>query len=76
VKKSFSIQKLLHHKSEHHETKPMQPSSLKAFQRYQEDDLKQPGLVDLMVTKQNKLPCFLDDRFELGYIVWIVYLKI
>jgi hypothetical protein len=27
MKKSFNIQELVHHKSKHHETKPMHPSS-------------------------------------------------
>jgi hypothetical protein len=36
------------------------PSSSRTFQRYQRHDLKHPGLVDLIVTKQNKLPCFID----------------
>jgi hypothetical protein len=55
MKESFNIQELLHHKS-----KPMQPSSLRAFQRQQEHNLKHPGLVDLIITKQNKLPSFVD----------------
>jgi hypothetical protein len=33
VKKSFNIQELLHHKSKRHGTKPMHPSSSRAFQR-------------------------------------------
>jgi hypothetical protein len=52
VKKSFNIQELLHHKSKRHGTKPMHPSSLRAFQRHQEHDLKHPGLMDLITTKQ------------------------
>jgi hypothetical protein len=41
VKKSFNIQELLHLKSKHHGTKPMDhPSSSRAFQRDQESDLK------------------------------------
>jgi hypothetical protein len=58
VKKSFNIQELLQCKSKCHETKLMHTSSSRAFQRYQEHDLKHPGLVNLIVTKQNKLPCF------------------
>jgi len=57
MKKSFNNQKLLHHKSKHHETKPMHPSSLRAFQRDQECDLKHLDLVDLIdtnKTEQNK----------------------
>jgi hypothetical protein len=32
----------------------MHPSSLRAFKRHQEHDLKHHGLVDLITTKQNK----------------------
>ncbi len=60
MKKSFNIQELLHRKSKHHETKLMHPSSSRAFQRDQELDLKHPGLVDLISTKQNKLPSFIN----------------
>jgi hypothetical protein len=63
VKKSFNIQELLHHKSKHHEIKPMHPSSSRAFQRHQEHDLKHPSSVDLITTKQNKtnyLPSWID----------------
>jgi hypothetical protein len=42
----------LHHKSKCHGTKPMHPSSLRAFQRHQEHDLKHPGFMDLITTKQ------------------------
>jgi hypothetical protein len=59
VKKSFNIQGLLHCKSKCHGTKPMHPSSLRAFQRHQEHDLKHPVSVDLITTKQNKLPSFI-----------------
>jgi hypothetical protein len=38
----------------------MQTSSARAFQRHQEHDLKHPGSVDLITTKQNKLPSFID----------------
>jgi len=34
----------------------MHPSSLRAFERH---DLKHPGLVDLIITKQNKLPSYI-----------------
>jgi hypothetical protein len=54
MKKSFNIQELLHRKSKHHGTKPMHPSSSRAFQRDQERDLKHPSLVDLIGTKKNK----------------------
>jgi hypothetical protein len=67
VKKSFNIQELLHHKSKGHGTKPMHPFSLssllRAFQRHEEHDIKHPCLVDLITTKQNKLPSFID-RFK------------
>jgi hypothetical protein len=67
VKKSFNIQELLHCKSKHNEIKPMHPSSSRAFQRHQEHNLKHPGLVDLVTTKQNKLPSFMDQS-EINYI--------
>jgi hypothetical protein len=54
VKKSFNIQELLHHKFKHHKTKPMHPSSSRAFQRHQGHNLRHPGSVDLIPTKQNK----------------------
>jgi hypothetical protein len=38
----------------------MHPSSSKTFQRYQKHDLSHPGSVDLITTKQNKLPSFID----------------
>jgi hypothetical protein len=56
VKKSFNIQELLHRKSKRRETKPMHPSSSRAFQRHQEHDLKHAGLVDLITTKQTTFP--------------------
>jgi hypothetical protein len=50
------IQQLLHRKPKHHATKkPMHPSSSpRAFQRHQDHNLKHPGSVDLIRTKQNK----------------------
>jgi hypothetical protein len=62
VKKLFNIQKNLHWKSKHHGTKPMHPTSLRAFQRHQEHDLKHPGS-----TKQNKPPSFID-RLVIGAV--------
>jgi hypothetical protein len=59
MKKSFNIQELLRCKSKCHGTKPMHPSSSRAFQRHQEHDLKDPSSVDLITTKQNKLPSFI-----------------
>jgi hypothetical protein len=41
----------------------MHPSLLRAFQRHQEHDLWQPSSVDLITTKQNKLPSFIDRLF-------------
>jgi len=38
-------------------TKPVHPSSWKAFQRH---DLKHPGSVDFIIIKQNKLPSFIN----------------
>ncbi len=53
MKKSFNVQKLLHCKSKHHEIKLIHPSSLKAFQRHQEEhDLKHHGLMDLINTNK------------------------
>ncbi len=50
-----------HHNSKRHGTKAMHLSSSRAFQRHQEHDLKHPGgSVDLISTKQNKLPSFID----------------
>jgi hypothetical protein len=64
VKKSFNIQELLHYKSKHHETKPMHPSSLRAFQRDKECNLKHHGSVDLISTnKTNKQASFIDRCF-------------
>jgi hypothetical protein len=60
MKKSFNIQELLHRKSKCHGTKPMHPSSLRAFQRHQKHDMKDPSLVDLIITTQNKLPSFIN----------------
>ncbi len=60
MKKSFNIQELLLHKSKCHGTKPMHPSSSRAFQRHQEHNLKHPSSVDLVTTKQNKRPSFID----------------
>ncbi len=54
VKKSVNIQELLHRKSKHHGTKPMQPYSLRAFQRHHEYNLKHPDSVDSLSAKQNK----------------------
>ncbi len=62
MKKSFNIQERLHCKSKCHGTKPMHPSSSRAFQRHQEHNLKNPSLlVDLISTnKTNKQPSFID----------------
>jgi len=43
----------------------MHPFSSRAFQRHQEHDLKHPGgSMDLITTKQNKLPFFMDRLVE------------
>ncbi len=60
MKKLLNIQELLHHKSKHHGTKPMHPSSLRAFQRHQAHDLKRPSSLDLITTKRNKPPSFIN----------------
>jgi hypothetical protein len=65
MKKSFNIQELLHHKSKRHGTKPMHPSSSTAFQRLHDHDLKHPGSMDLITTKQNKLPSSIDRFMDL-----------
>ncbi len=52
MEKLFNNQKLLHPKSKHRGTKPMHPSSLRAFQKHQEHNLKHPGLEDLILAKQ------------------------
>jgi hypothetical protein len=69
VKELFNIQELLHHNSKHHETKLMHPSSLRAFQRDQERDLKHLGLMDLMSTKQNKINNSLHNGSAFDYIL-------
>jgi len=69
MKKSINIQKLLHHKSKHHETKPMHPSSFRAFQRYQERNRKHPGLMDLTNTNKTKQTTFLHKLTHLPLII-------
>jgi hypothetical protein len=44
----------------------MQPYSLRAFQKYQELSVKRYDLGDVSVTKQNKIPCFID-KYEKGH---------
>jgi hypothetical protein len=63
--KSFNIQELLHRKSKQHRTKPMHPSSVRAFQRHQEHNLKHPGSVELITPK--KLLSFID-RLEIDHV--------
>jgi hypothetical protein len=46
----------------------MHPSSSRAFQRHQEHYLKHPGSVDLITTKQIKLPSFIH-RLVLGHVL-------
>jgi hypothetical protein len=41
----------------------MHPSLSRAFQRHQEHNLKHPGLMYIITTKQNKLPAFIDRCF-------------
>ncbi len=62
MKKSFNVQEFPHHKSKHHETMLIHPSSPIAFQRHQERDLKHHDLMDLISTnktKQHKQTTFL-----------------
>jgi len=54
VKKSFNIRELLHPKSKGHGTKPMHPSSSRAFERHHEHNLKHLNSVDLITTKRKK----------------------
>ncbi len=61
--KSFNIQELLHHKPKCHGTKPMHSPHRELSRDHQEHDLKHPGLVYLITTKQNKLPSFIDRLF-------------
>jgi hypothetical protein len=63
--KSFNIKELLHCKSKCHGTKPMHPSSSRAFQRHQSRTQYEAswfsGISYLQnKTKQNKLPSFID----------------
>jgi hypothetical protein len=67
MKKSFNIEELLHHKSEHHGTKPMHNSLSKAFQRHQEYNLKHPSSMDIIIAKQNKLLSFIDRFHSLNF---------
>jgi hypothetical protein len=64
VKKSFNIQELLHYKSKRHGTKPMHPSSSELSEDTK-NNLKH-GSMDLITTKQNKLPSFIEQ------LVWHV----
>jgi hypothetical protein len=54
VKISFNIQELLPHKSKRYGTRPMHPSSLRAFQREKECNMKHTGSVDLIGTNKTK----------------------
>jgi hypothetical protein len=57
------------------ESSPCTPSSSRAFQTQpSEHDLKHPGSVDLITTKQNKLPSFIDRCNIIMYIrsLWII----
>jgi hypothetical protein len=65
VTKSFNIQELLHRKSKQHRTKPTHSSSVRAFQRHQEHNLKHLGSVDLITPK--KLPSFIE-RLEIDHV--------
>jgi hypothetical protein len=58
MKKSFSIQELLHHKvqmSSNHHTHALPPHR-ELFKNYQEHNLKHRGSSHNYKTKQNKLP--------------------
>jgi hypothetical protein len=66
MKKSFNIQELLHRKSKLHEPSPCTPPHQELSKRHQEHDLKHPSLVDLIITKQNKLPSFIDRWIDMS----------
>ncbi len=51
-------------------------SSLRAFQIYEEHNLKHPSLVDLIVTKQNKLSCFIDWCYDMCFHISYIKLTI
>jgi hypothetical protein len=81
MKKSLNIKEFLYCKSKCHETKPMHPSSLRAFQIDPERNLKHPSLVDPIHTKQNKTKqnkqttLLHVDIFELKHRVTINHVK-
>jgi hypothetical protein len=57
MKRSLNIQELLHSEFKHHGINPMHFSLSGAFQRHEEYN---PGSMDLITAKQNKLPSFID----------------
>jgi hypothetical protein len=60
VKKSFNIQELLHLEVQTSWNQAHAPLLMESSPRHQELDLKHPRSVDLITTKQNKLPSFID----------------
>jgi len=54
MNKSLNIQELFHCKSKRHETTPIHPSSLRAFQEDQERNMKHLSLVDLIHRNKRK----------------------
>jgi len=52
----------------------MHPSLLRTFQRkHGEHDLKHPGSVDLISTKQNKLPSLIDRLVSIYHLLCNVF---
>jgi hypothetical protein len=45
----------------------MHPSRQELSKRHQEHNLKHPGWMDPIITKQNKLPSFIDRRYIYGH---------
>jgi hypothetical protein len=62
MKNSFNIQKLLHYKSKHHGTIPMNPLLVKSFSKTPRtrSEASRFGGSHNITTKQNKLPSFID----------------
>ncbi len=60
MRKWLNNKQLSHCSSKQSQTKSVHSKSLKAFWKYQEHSNKCHGLGDLSLTKQNKLPCFID----------------
>jgi hypothetical protein len=64
--KAFNIQELFHHKSNAMD-QAHAPLLIKSFPKTPRTRSKHPGSVDLITTKQNKLPSFLDRCFSFQF---------